>query len=198
MFALRSFAGSERADDANGGEKRDTNREPIKHGVTKPVPLRLVPSGGEKASYAELADSLGYAPRDLIELRVRDALADLGIEIYSHNQVVFFMDQICRKLDAEWVWRPLSAGDGAGVDMRRNDRGNGWYTDNVKPYALAIPVEHLRNAKALRDKIGPDVRFFVTDYATKDDRPDPFIAAFIIGMKNPIVFGVWDEPGFGV
>jgi hypothetical protein len=63
-----------------------------------------------------------------------------------------------------------------------------------------VPLAELHKVKIIRDEFNadpekPTVGFFVSDYEVSN--PDPFIMVKAHGL-NPIVFGVWDEPSFGI
>ncbi len=61
------------------------------------------------------------------------------------------------------------------------------------PYQHPVPLAHLTHALAIKAAF-PELEFFVSDYASV--KPDPFImCTHHDGWR--IVFGVWDEPGFG-
>lgn len=66
------------------------------------------------------------------------------------------------------------------------------YTFNDRRYTKLIPIEHLRNMKKLADAF-PELSFFVSDIVSD---PDPFIMCTTHDGWR-VVFGVWDEPGYG-
>lgn len=63
------------------------------------------------------------------------------------------------------------------------------------PYRHAIPLTILKHAAKIKQHFGDQVDFYASDYAVID--PDPFIMVKR-GNAPHIVFGVWDEPGWGV
>jgi hypothetical protein len=68
----------------------------------------------------------------------------------------------------------------------------GFTHDRGGVYQKKIPIEHLRHMQSLSDAF-PDLSFFASEL---DVDPDPFIMCTTFqGWR--IVFGVWDEPGFG-
>ena len=67
------------------------------------------------------------------------------------------------------------------------------FTSDNSPYKLAVPTVHLRHAAMLKAEF-PGLNVFVSDYSVP--LPDPFIMCTTHNGWR-IVFGVWDEPGFG-
>lgn len=61
-------------------------------------------------------------------------------------------------------------------------------------YSRAIPIDMLRRAGQIKAQF-KDAVFAVTDYQAVN--PDPFISVTLPTFSEPVIFGVWDEPGFG-
>jgi hypothetical protein len=80
--------------------------------------------------------------------------------------------------------------------MKVGDLPSPWRAAAFLPtrYSRPVPMEHLAHMAMLRGEF-PELNFFVTDYTAKN--PDPFICCTTDGSWH-VVFGVWDEPGFGV
>ena len=63
------------------------------------------------------------------------------------------------------------------------------------PYDKLVPGHILNDVKTIEQRFAGRVHFFVSDYGVPV--PDPFIMVTAYTMKR-VVFGAWDEPGFGV
>ena len=167
----------------------------------------VVPIG----SYEELAGELGFMPAQLLQEQLLRFLAEQNIPVFDFDRVFDFMTALTKRMakeqnedDLAWFWRPLRKADKTGHRWDGGgDRGYvtwkyGFYNDNsnnCRPYHRLVPIHILRHARTIEDRFGEQLKFFVSDIAVVD--PDPFIMAWAVDMP-PVVFGVWDEPGFGL
>lgn len=178
--------------------------------VVLPIPsrptARSVTAGSQSlGTYEALAKELNFLPAQLLEEQLLRFLAEKQIQIYSYAEVDAYLAAIAEKDGKFWMWRPLREKDkpnyiwNGRVTEKHSDqyRGHGSYRDewNYRPYNKAVPIHILRRVKDIQDRFGDQVKFFVSDYAVPD--PDPFIMVTALDVKN-IIFGVWDEPGFGI
>lgn len=182
---------------------------PTPPGPARPAPLRLVRDDETiLTEYEQIADGLNFHPSELFERRVRNFLIEEDIPIYAYRDVFDYMARLCRKVQKGWEWAPLEHDHLTAMALISSDLTTGQRFDTdadpnklrgggfrVTAYSRLVPVEHLKNAKRIRDKFGGKVQFYVSDFAVPN--PDPFICVHWLGLAEPIVFGVWDEPGFG-
>jgi len=172
----------------------------------RPTPRLVAVGGVPLGAYEDLAKELGFLPAQLLEEQLRRFLAEKEVQIYSYAEVDAYLAALAEKEGKAWIWRPLREKDKPdfGYRGRANPekgidqyRGHGSYRDewNYRPYNKAVPIHILRHVKNIQDKFGDQVKFFVSDYAVPD--PDPFIMMTALDVSQ-IIFGVWDEPGFGV
>lgn len=165
--------------------------------------------------YDDVAGALGFAPKMLVQQRLVDILAELGIPTYDYAKVDAYMRTLRAKAKADiWCWRPLRDADRSGV----NDWGaNREYVGGVtgtrttwldgsyaagRPHSTAydrlVPKRPLQRALAISKALGDKVAFFVSDFASpKVEISDPFI--LVVMRRDPsirAVFDVWNEPGF--
>jgi hypothetical protein len=155
------------------------------------------------AAYLKLAGELDIAPLKtgrVLQRAVADFLWENDIDMYAYNDVVSYMSAMAKKEKAIFCWRPLREADVPSGGMYGswgwgNEKKHDFYWSKVwdcRPYDQAVPYDVLRNVKLLNDKFPGKLHFFVTDNAGLD----PFIMATARDMGR-IVFGMWDEPGFG-
>lgn len=176
------------------------------------VPSRLLDLVTQEA-YEKLAGGLGFNPTELVKVRLVNFMAEAGIGIYDHQQVNDWLRKKRIKEGKEcWCWRPLRDIDiitdylwgRDDVTFRWND---GFYTanhDDCRVYDRIVPFAALGKVATIQKEFGPEVKFFVSDYATRSAiRPvDPFImvrpAARSADIESyNLIFDHWDEPGFG-
>jgi hypothetical protein len=172
---------------------------------TKPA-ARPIAAGSEPlGTYEALAKELGFLPAQLLEEQLKRFLAESRIQVYPYQEVDKYLATLAENEGKAWIWRPLREKDKPdyaysgrankekGIDQFR---GHGSYRDewNYRPYDKAVPIHILRQVKKIQDKFGDQVKFFVSDYAVPD--PDPFIMVTALDVDR-VIFGVWDEPGFG-
>lgn len=158
-----------------------------------PVPRKRLPKPGptataiaaDLAEYADLAAELGYAPAELGAYRLRRFTAGARMPLYDETEVAAYLHSISPP-GKVWVWKALAK----STDLKKE---GGYLTDGDLvngPYTKTIPVHILRRAKQIKD-FDPTAQFFVSEVAD----PDPFIMAMT--DQGRVIFGVWDEPGFG-
>jgi hypothetical protein len=176
------------------------------------VPSRLLDLVTQEA-YEKLAGGLGFNPTELIRVRLINFMADAGIGIYDYRQVSEWLRK--RRLQegkARWCWRPLRAIDTiTEYSWGRNETTfhwqDGFYSsgdDDCRVYDRLVPFSALEKVATIQRKFGSEVKFFVSDYATRaTTRPvDPFImvrpsARSANTEDYNLIFDHWDEPGFG-
>ena len=188
--------------------------------LVHPEPLEKVdvPVVDDRTEYAELAAELGYAPRELAtlnDMKTRSAvlqfIVDAGWPVFDNEKVMSFLRKLAHKQDSKndrslgyttkVVWVPLGKSDGGAVmelisgSFSYHYNGSRSISDNLPvQYSKLVPLDILKRVKALKNEFKERVQFFVSDYRAVN--PDPFIAV-VVGQTAPIVFGVWDEPGWG-
>ena len=149
--------------------------------------------------YEELANRIGFNPGQLIQEKLLRFLELNDIPIFNSREVGAYLDQMVKPLGKKWVWKPLREKDKTeNWGWSREGSFNGFYWpgnsecglyDNLVPYNILQKVDKI-------EKSFPDTfKFFVTDYVSLN--PDPFIMMTSRGVEN-IIFGVWDEPSFGI
>ncbi|OHA00725.1 MAG: hypothetical protein A3C07_03810 [Candidatus Sungbacteria bacterium RIFCSPHIGHO2_02_FULL_47_11] len=160
-------------------------------------------------NYVELAKELEFMPAQLLEKEILQFFAKENIPTFDNDDVYKYLAQVAEKEEKNWIWRPLREKDKPtswewpshkGSLVKNSDSNYFWhggYRDNFdhRPYDKAIPIHILRQVKKIQDHIGDRALFFVSDYAVPD--PDPFIMVTALDVKR-IIFGVWDEPSFGI
>lgn len=178
--------------------------------------------------YESLAAELGFVPTEIAqqktnELRrsVVEFILEKGWPVFDRAQVMkylqVFADAETDKMVAAWqktsatkisvddylrrggsrievVWVALTAQKMIGYNHSSNGQAS-QYEYTQPGYDKLIPLDILKRVKMLKDKFADTVTFTVSDYRATN--PDPFIAVTPTG-SDPIIFGVWDEPGWGV
>lgn len=161
--------------------------------------------------YERLAEEIGYTSNELSKAKrtrilaeeeqlVQEFFLDNGLPMYNGREVATFMDKLVANLpenvnmtESDKEWRRNRGGKALAVewqwcDFVPQDSYQRW----IPAYTKTIPIAILRRASVIKKQF-PTVTFQVTDYVATN--PDPFIKAqFSFGS---IIFGVWDEPGFG-
>lgn len=173
--------------------------------------------------YEELAAVLGYAPHALYAMQAEHAaettrrevvsfLLDNGLPYYANDAVKVYMDGLVGQLNSRrklvdhdgykrwegpdevsWHWSRIDATSGiqewtlsgGKIETQKWSRAG---------YSHAIPIDMLRRAGQIKAQF-KDAVFAVTDYQAVN--PDPFISVTLPTFSEPVIFGVWDEPGFG-
>lgn len=180
----------------------------------RPVPVNVkLAELPDYADYEKVAAELKFRPRQMVE---RDAevarreligfMLDQGMPVYDNKAVDRYMTALAKRRKQTFVWARL---DGHGNERFFNDDGTRWSRDRdgelhiisdgdhgkaiESAYKHAVPIDILKRAASIRKQF-PDTAFYVSDYAVVN--PDPFIMARR-GRSQHVVFGVWDEPGFG-
>jgi len=141
--------------------------------------------------YEKLADEVGFLPAELLHKQILQFLRDEKMPVYNYQEVMAYLKKAAEHVVREGyttavVWRPLRKRDSWGQYQEDFD-------DRV--YDRLVPADVLRDMQTIETRFKDKVRFFVSDY--KAVTPDPFILVSDWQMKH-IVFGIWDEPGFGV
>jgi hypothetical protein len=168
----------------------------------RPITAGVVPLG----TYEELAQELNYSPAALLEEQLRRYLAEKQILIYPYDAVDTYLAAMAEKVRKSWIWRPLREQDRPNWfdNGRSNPKLPDYYAGHgslsrhgwaYRAYDKAVPIHILRMVKDIQDRFGNQVSFFVSDYAATC--PDPFIMVAALDVE-PFIFGVWDEPGFGI
>lgn len=157
--------------------------------VTKPDKLKTKPTESNSfQEYQALATKLNTVHSTRLKsqsmsFQIVDFLWENDIEIYDHAHVERYLTQMGRRMGKDLVWRGL----------READRSR------YESYNRPVPVEILRNVDLILTKFPTsDLCFEVSDFAVPN--PDPFIRVSVgrYGGETPIVFGVWDEPGYSI
>lgn len=170
---------------------------PVARGVEQ-VPL----SENELTLYQKMAQQVGFRPAELARIEVLFFLRDSGITVYDTTEVEKFLSQRYDKSGKRWAWRPLRRADlvegtfllDATETKRHAYKARNWDDFAARIYAHPIPFSVLSSVQRIIERF-PTALFFVSDVDVV--RPDPFIMV-LDGDHAPIIFGHWDEPGFGV
>jgi hypothetical protein len=180
--------------------------EPTPHlpAVAKPVKLvRANPVGSTLDDYVARAERNGVAPAALQDLRLREALKQLGIHVYDYNTACRRIDAMAGQHGLQWYWAPLKWEHSepcalSGHIHRHHGYGTEWRNGEITyrygAYQRLVPDRALRIAERIKSVI-PDVRFFVADYRVPRD-PDPALLA-MVPDGNPYVVDQWEVPDWG-
>jgi hypothetical protein len=173
--------------------------------VVRPKPNFVVVQDRNIDEYGEVANALGFCPAKLLQEHLLQFMSTVGIQIFNYDEVSNYLKKKAQEIDMYWIWRPLREKDkpdgwrwfGITDENRESALGHGGYNDDWehRRYDKPVPLSILRDVKKIDDKFGDQVGFFVSDYAVPN--PDPFIMVTALDVAR-IVFGVWDEPDFGV
>ena len=169
--------------------------------VQRPKPY-LVKSRPSLAEYRTVADSIGFMPAQLLEASVLEFVAANRIPVFDYEEVWRYLAKKAEDVDKHFVWCPLR-----GKDLPPPSRGFDWRNGEVLTkykhgglmatpygYGKAVPMKVLEDVRRI-EKEFPTMLFFISDYEVPN--PDPFIMMTSQGIRL-IVFGVWDEPDFGL
>jgi hypothetical protein len=177
----------------------------------RPIAVTLDPLP-DLSEYQKVADTPGFEPpeieaqkREVARREVVEFLLDKGYPIYSNKAVHDFMAKLAEKEKKVFCWARLRGKATPAESERMREFMQNFYVDHSvsreehglivpSPYRKRVPLEMLKRAAAIKEKFGKEVEFYVSDYAVVD--PDPFIMVKR-GNCEHIVFGVWDEPGWG-
>lgn len=214
------------AETLNAGFDTDTHQPvavaPLKH----PEPLATIdlPQVDDLDEYDRVASSLGFAPQQLQASRsqrlrhdVMQFCLDKGWPIFNNDEVQKYLQKLADLEQSRTiqtnpyarvhvVWAPLQAAAPVtyvATDVVSGSRSHAYSMYEIAPYSHPIPLDILKRAAALQERFGDAVGFYASDYQTVDMRPDPFIAVAPRGRRPAmsgdwyVVFGVWDEPGWG-
>jgi hypothetical protein len=172
----------------------DAERISALHGTSLPVAAmqRSLLKPNESLEYLAIAksigldDDLGY----ILDIKLRDVLAEENIRVYDYDQVAIFLDT---KLQEEWKWMPLRQ-----IDAEEFPGGNWGHTIANKRrvfsnerYNRPVPLPVLLTVEKIVKRI-PEVRFFVS--GIKRDA-DPFLCA-TTKLLHTYVIERWDEPDY--
>ena len=175
--------------------------------LEKPKPMRidLMPLS-DLSEYEAVAKELGFDPPQLVQRKLEIArreviefLLDHGMPIYNNKSVHDYMSKLAEKEGKFFAWVRLGEQheDAIWTGVRGTPlisvARHGEFASGT--YQHPVPLEMLKRAAEIKKRFGDEVEFFISDYAVVD--PDPFIMVKRGGCSG-IVFGVWNEPGFGV
>jgi len=166
----------------------------------KPKPIKIELPKMPPKEFEKLYSSINYKVPGLTNSsRLRNFLIEQQIPIYNEKEVHDYMAKLARKKRKIYVWKPLRDIDKENRFQWGEVFEHGqykWFDDKqYGVYPHPVPIHILNDVKIIHDKFGNEAKFFVTDYAVK--MPDPFILVTLDGIDR-IIFGAWDEPGFGV
>jgi hypothetical protein len=175
----------------------------------RPAPIKIsLPVVPDLTEYEAVAEVLKFRPRQMVRQAVDEKRRELLGFMLDQGMPIYDNRKVGRR--RTFVWARL---DGFGSDRYRNDNNHRWATKDGElhivrdgehglfienQYKHAVPLDILKRATSIRKQFA-DAAFYVSDYAAVD--PDPFIC---VRRGDPrgevtehVVFGVWDEPGFG-
>lgn len=185
-----------------------------------PIAVTLEPLP-DLSEYEEVARVLGFEPPEIraqktaaVRRELIEFILDRGYPIYANDAVHKYMSALAEKDDRVFVWARLR-GESDHEMMARHERAvrdrmldlqmsafrgmqntvrtreHGQLTNG---YHRPVPLEMLKRAAEIKKKFDA-AEFYVSDYAVVV--PDPFIMVKLQDCEH-VVFGVWDEPGFGI
>lgn len=177
--------------------------------VNRPEPSIVVAEApGSLQAYVGVAESLGFSNGALTRRRLLNFCQREEIPTYDYQRVCRYMDSLVplpsghnwiENGQTGWKWFTLRECDLTIGDNLDWDSSGGF--DTRDQYSKPVPIDALRQAKLISDAF-PSVKLLVADKFIRQSRSatrglsgDPFMAAWINDM-DPIVFAVWDEPGF--
>ena len=182
----------------------------------RPEPQMIPPrSVAYLKTYEDLASKLEFAPAQLLQEQLLQFFTENSIPRYDNDRVFEYLVAAVRKARGEdermcWIWRPLRKRDepdgwemsGRTLEFKQKDgwkeeerRGAYRHDFDHRPYDKAVPIRILRQVEGIQNKFGNRLNFFVSDYGVPS--PDPFIMVTALDVEQ-IIFGVWDEPDFGL
>lgn len=182
-------------------------QEPIKPiPLERPRPHLVVVEKKPIEEYEKLSSELEFFPVELIEAKFLRYLSDNKIRVFDNGEVAEYLREKAEDKKEMWVWKPLREKDkwqgSWGWDRwlpgRFGGKGHGFYRASepkCRPYTKLVPYKILELVRDIETEIPEGLSFFVSDYVAVN--PDPFIMATALDM-NRIIFGVWDEPDFGI
>lgn len=186
----------------------------------EPVTVTLDPLP-DLSEYEEIAKVLGFEPpeirkqkTEIVRRELIEFILDKGYPIYANDAVHKYMSALAEKDDRVFVWARLRGETDREMSARHErdsaqrlfelqmssltrmqnivqTRVHGQFTNG---YHRPVPIEMLKRAAEIKKKFDA-AEFYVSDYAVMV--PDPFIMVKLRDCEH-VVFGVWDEPGFGM
>lgn len=145
--------------------------------------------------YEKVANEVGFLPADLLHKQILQFLRDEKIPVYDYSSVMAYLKRHLELLPPQPRGKDLVV---VWVPLRKKDDWGGYvagFVHNEGSYDKLIPAHVLRDVQKIEVEFKDQVKFFVSDY--KVPNPDPFIMVTALQMLD-VVFGIWDEPGFGV
>lgn len=167
----------------------------------RPLPVEIRAETYSLDEYEAICCELSVKSAKLLEAKVLQFMAGAGMQTYPLDQVSAYLRKLASVGSYYWCWSPLREQDVqfVGYYHSHSHVNPSFHGDRVSQlYSHAVPLAELRKVKLINEKFNAGevrVGFFVSDYRVPN--PDPFIMLVGDGF-GPIVFGVWDEPGFGI
>lgn len=199
-------------------KEADEARDPVHNGgfsqadvLEKPEPIAVTLDPlPDISAYEAVAAVLNFRPpeieahkREVARRELIEFILDKGYPIYSNKQVHDFMAKLAETDKKVFCWARLRQPSAAEREQYVRWASQGYF-HSVRtaehgqlvdsPYGKRVPLDMLKRAAEIKGRFGAEVEFYVSDYAVVD--PDPFIMVKR-GDCEHIVFGVWDEPGWG-
>ena len=173
---------------------KDAIQPPIKVALKKKVKLKQPEPIREQVlaeieAYEKLCEELGLRPTAIAANRVIRQFQSVRIPRYDPDEVSAYMTSIT-PVGMHWCWQGLGHSDDSRSSYANVD---GCTISGL--YEKLVPIHILKRMKVVRELFKREKpKFYVTDYAVPD--PDPFISV-VFPDGQSVIFGVWDEPGFG-
>lgn len=117
-----------------------------------------------------------------------------GMPAFGQIEGVSEMTQDSIAAQRRLMWNSIGGMLAGGIDGKVNTvrtKDHGQLIGG--PYGHPVPLDILKRGAKVKKQF-PSAEIYVSDYAVVN--PDPFIMAKIADCEH-VVFGVWDEPGFG-
>jgi hypothetical protein len=171
--------------------------------IEKPKPKLHIVKKESFEDYEKFAEQLGFKPAQLIEVKLLKFLEQNNIEIFSYEEVFWYMVDKAEKERKFWCWSPLREKDHSknieinfsfiDKDGNRIPHGN-YQHGRCSVYDKLVPMRVLKRVQQIENEFPiSGLSFFVSDYAVP--KPDPFIMV-TYPRARMIILDVWDEPDF--
>ena len=143
-------------------------------------------------AYEKIADEVDFLPAELLHKQILQFLRDEKMPVYDYRVVMTYLKRQLERTAPDdgnlykVLWLPL----------RKKDRWGGYNKGfEETAYTKLVPAHVLRDVQRVETRFKDKVKFFVSDF--KVPNSDPFIMVAAVNVFY-VVFGVWDEPGFGL
>jgi hypothetical protein len=166
--------------------------------IERPKPKLVIVKKNSIREYEEIAKTLDFEPKQLLQEQILRFLSEHNIAIFDYEEVYEYLKAQCKK-DQRWIWVALRKRDKEINLIINGGSGHGHYSHEYSshgPYNKLVPLRILKDVKKIEERFEGSVGFYVSDFENIHI-DDPFIMLKNVGMRT-IIFGMWDEPDFGI